>query len=380
MGASTVRRGITTIGGDDAIPATAGLKLAGNQVIKRGHHVAINSSGYGVEFTVATTLSSGGIALEDADTTGLADGAVTIQVATQVVDQDIGTSSDALTNADIGATCYAIDNHTVGKTSGGSTRSVAGLFLGVNPDSGQAMVYVGPLGYAIAQALLDATGYVTQAQSEKLISTGSVMTRGIVDSNVADLGNFAGVTGGTAVNGVTYIEGDVVLLVKQTTAAENGPYLVGSVSGGVAALTRPGWWAAGDAIPQGFTFEVGVEDTAYPGSTWKAMAATETKVVDTDDPVFYPRICKGVATLVAGVKAVSTAAKVWLRSTTVSVIMLTRNTANTTTATTGGYAAPVGSRTAGIIGTGSFTIDAQAADGTTNTADISTIDWMIVNW
>lgn len=37
-----------------------------------------------------------------------------------------GTSSDALTQADVGATVYAIDGNTVGKTDGGSARPIAG--------------------------------------------------------------------------------------------------------------------------------------------------------------------------------------------------------------------------------------------------------------
>jgi hypothetical protein len=379
MTASTLRRGISQIG-DDAVPITARCPLAGSQVIKRGHHVAKNSSGYGVQFTALTTLTSFGIALEDADTTGLADGLVVIEVLQGTVDQDVGLSGDALANSDMPCACYAIDNHTVGKTDGSTSRSVAGLFLGLNEENAQAHVLVGPVGYALAKALLaDTGGDVTQAQADMLGVLSGVHIRGIVDANVASLAAFAGVAGGSPVNGVTYVAGDVVLLVKQTTAAQNGPYLVGTVGGGVAALTRPGWWATAAAIPEGFTFEVGIEDTAYPGSSWKSLCVSG-KVVDTDDPIFYPRIVKGVATLITGVKAVTTAAKVWLKSTTVSTILVTRNTANTTTATTGGYATPVSARTAGIIGTGSFEIRAQAADGTTNTADISTIDWVVTNW
>ena len=379
MSASTVRRAISRMG-TQALPATGRGDVAANQVIKRGHHCAFNASGYVVQFTAATALESAGIALMDVDTTGLADGASSIELDWGVVDLDNGESSDALGRSNMGTPCYAIDNHTVGATSGSSSRSVAGLFLGLNPENGKARVWVGPVGFSSAQALLDTTGYVTQAKSDELSNTGSVHVRGVVDSNVANLAAFAGVTGGTAVNGVTYVAGDIVLLVKQTTAAENGFYIVGAVSGGAAPLTRPSWWAHGATIPQGFVAEVGIEDTAYPGSTWKALCATATKVVDTDDPVFYPRVVKGVATLVLGVKALGSAAKLWVKSTTATVFHVTRNTANTTTATTGGYAVPVSTRTAGVIGTAAATITAQAADGTTNTADVSTVDWSATNW
>jgi hypothetical protein len=41
------------------------------------------------------------------------------------------------------------------------------------------------------------------------------------------------------------VAGDVVLLYAQTDPTENGPCVVGGVAAGVAALTRPAWWAAG---------------------------------------------------------------------------------------------------------------------------------------
>ena len=42
-----------------------------------------------------------------------------------------GTNSDALAQADVGATCYVVDEITVGKTNGGSTRPVAGKVAGI---------------------------------------------------------------------------------------------------------------------------------------------------------------------------------------------------------------------------------------------------------
>jgi len=42
-----------------------------------------------------------------------------------------GTSADALTQADVGKVVYLIDSNTVGKTSGGGTRPVAGTLFGI---------------------------------------------------------------------------------------------------------------------------------------------------------------------------------------------------------------------------------------------------------
>jgi hypothetical protein len=365
--------------GTSALPQRIQAKVAGSTAIKRGWLCMYNASGYLVPATASTTLSSAGIAEEDIDTTGISDGVKSITVIQGTVDLAFGDSGDAITDANLSApTVWAIDNQTVGATSGSSARSVAGVFMGINPDTGLARVWVGPAAFAVGTALLDAGGNVTQANSEKLTHTESICIRGVVDANVASLSAFAGVSGGTAVNGVTYVAGDIVLLVKQTTAAQNGFYVVGTVGGGVAPLTRPSWWAAAAAIPPGTRAEVGYEDTAYPGTTWIATCVTG-KVVGTDDPIFYPKTQGGVVTLAVGVKVVSTTQKVWLKSTTVSRITVTRDTANTTTATTGGYAVPVGDRVAGVIGTGSFKIYAQAADGSTNTADISTMCWTLEN-
>lgn len=203
--------------------------------------------------------------------------------------------------------------------------------------------------------------------------TAYYQVRGVCLVNVANLAAFT-----VSQNGITYAAGDVVLLTNQTTAAQNGPYVVGTVSG-TAPLTRPTWWAAAKVIPQGTVFEVGPEGTLLAGSSWKCTCA-KGAVVDTDDPAVYPRKVGGTVTLVAGVATLGAAHGLFLLSTTKSQVTLTRNTADTSTSTTGGYAAPVASRTAGKIGTGAVGIAAQVAAGTTNTADVSTIDWLVTNW
>jgi hypothetical protein len=203
--------------------------------------------------------------------------------------------------------------------------------------------------------------------------TAYYQVRGVCLANVANLAAFT-----VSQNGITYAAGDVVLLTNQTTAAQNGPYVVGTVSG-TAPLTRPTWWSAAKVIPVGTVFEAGPEGTLLAGSSWKCTCA-KGAVVGTDDPALYPRLVGGTVTLVAGTVALGASQGLFLLSTTKSPITLTRNTADTSTGTTGGYAAPVAGRTAGKIGTAAITIVAQAAAGTTNTADVSTLDWAARNW
>lgn len=203
---------------------------------------------------------------------------------------------------------------------------------------------------------------------------GARAVRGVVFANVASLAAFT-VAGN---DGLTYAAGQRVLLVNQTTAAQNGIYVVGTVGGGTAPLTRAVDFAATEAIVNGTTVEVS-EGTIFKGSTWKAMC-TGSKVVGTDDPLFYPRVCKGTATLVLGAVTLGATQGLFLFSTTTSSVQATRNTADTSTLTTGGYASPVANRTAGKSGTAACLIRAEVAAGTLNNADVSTIDWLIANW
>jgi len=180
-----------------------------------------------------------------------------------------------------------------------------------------------------------------------------------------------------AQNGVTYVEGDVVLLCGQTTTHQNGPWTVGPVSG-TAALSRPSWWAAGKIIPVGTVFEVGPTNTLLAGSTWKCFCA-KGAIVGTDNPAMWPRDIKGTAQLVAGTVTLGNSSGIFLKSTTESSVQITRNTANAT-ANTITYAAAQASRTAGVAGTGAVVINAVVAAGTINVADISSVDYTITNW
>lgn len=219
----------------------------------------------------------------------------------------------------------------------------------------------------------------TLVNHEELAQGGSqalpvTNVRGVVAANIADLAAFTVASN----DGLTYAEGDLCLLVLQTTAAQCGIYKVGVVAAGVAALTRVVPHEAGRKILNGMVVEVS-EGTLYAGTSWKAMC-TGAKVFGTDDPLFYPRKIHSTITLVAGTLAMGATQGTWLFSTTKSDVQVTRNTAGTSTATTGGYSAAVAGRTAGKVGTAVVTVQAEVAAGTINNADVSTLDVLITNW
>jgi hypothetical protein len=217
-------------------------------------------------------------------------------------------------------------------------------------------------------------GTQSAAMYNQQVNSNVYQVRGCVDSNVSNLAAFV-----VSQDGITYAAGDIVLLCKQTTAAQNGPYVVGTVSG-TAPLTRPNWWAAAKVIPEGTIFTAGYSGTLYGGSSWKTSAA-KAAVVDTDDPALYPQCVKGVVTLVSGTKTLGATQGLWLKSTTKSSIQLTLDTPGGTVTTTVRFAAPVASRTSGIIGTAAVVINAVTSDGATvDTNDTSTVNYLIQNW
>jgi len=195
--------------------------------------------------------------------------------------------------------------------------------------------------------------------------------RAVVTANVANLASF---NVSTNTDGVTLVAGDVVLLVAQTTAAQNGPYVVGTVAAGVAPLTRPTWFSGGASVKTGFVVQIGGEGNTFKNTTWKAMLAADSFTVNTTDGQFYPLAVSGSAALSSGTATITS---VPLRSTTSNVV-LTRIGAGTGASSTIMYvlnAAP----TAGPIGTATFTIRSALSTGAVNTSDTSTLRWTVIN-
>ncbi|MBN8917746.1 MAG: hypothetical protein J0I31_19285 [Rhizobiales bacterium] len=121
---------------DRNTPARSGdireFPVAAGAVIYAGALVALNASGYAVPAATATTLKVVGRAEQAVDNTGGAAGAVTAKVGAGIYRFGNSTSTDAIADTDIGADCYAVDDQTVAKTSGSSTRSVAGKVFDVD--------------------------------------------------------------------------------------------------------------------------------------------------------------------------------------------------------------------------------------------------------
>jgi len=83
------------------------------------------------------------IALGVARQTVVGDGTKKVEIRAGVWHFGNSASADAITNANIGAVCYAVDDQTAALTSATNTRPVLGIIHHVEAD-GTVAVFVGP--------------------------------------------------------------------------------------------------------------------------------------------------------------------------------------------------------------------------------------------
>lgn len=108
--------------------------VGANVKIFAGSIVVANATGYAVPGVTATTVTYLGRAEASANNLGGADGAKTVLVRRKKAFKFLNLTGDLVTQADIGKSCYIVDDQTVAKTNGGTTRSVAGKVLAIEPD------------------------------------------------------------------------------------------------------------------------------------------------------------------------------------------------------------------------------------------------------
>lgn len=187
--------------------------------------------------------------------------------------------------------------------------------------------------------------------------------RGVVVGNIANLAAFT-----VAATDLTFAQGDRALLVAQSTAAQNGIYVVGAVTSGSAALTRAPDMPTGDTVYKGQRVYVS-EGTTFTNTEWVATATSA--VIGTSDPVFYPARLKGTSAAMAGNPAsINVSANLWLLSTTASVVLVNRNTSG---GALGNLRCAVADRGAGVGGTGFAVLKSDSTNET------STLDWQVIN-
>lgn len=111
-----------------------GVPMATGVKIFAGSMVAANASGFATPGATATTLTYLGRASETVDNTAGANGAKTVRVDRKEAYKFGNLAADLVVQADLGKTCYIVDDQTVAKTNGGATRSAAGKVVGIDAD------------------------------------------------------------------------------------------------------------------------------------------------------------------------------------------------------------------------------------------------------
>lgn len=115
--------------------------VAATTKIYAGALVVLNAAGNAVPASTATGLITRGVAQEQVDNTAGAAGDLNVETRPGVYPFKNSASTDAITRAEIGDDCYIVDDQTVAKTNGSSTRSVAGKI--VDLDGANVWVKVG---------------------------------------------------------------------------------------------------------------------------------------------------------------------------------------------------------------------------------------------
>lgn len=202
------------------------LPVAASTHIYAGTMVSQLSSGSGL--CAASTAASGrvvGVAAHEQNNASGSLGDLRCEVITDRIFLMANDSTNAFAETSpLGQIAYAVDDHTVGTKSVGDTLVRAGYYMGLEPGSGgKVRVLVMAQDFAAGSADV----------SESNAFEGHAV-RGASTANIASLASFTV----ASVDGLTYVAGERILLKDQSTASQNGIYVVGTVAAGVAPLTR----------------------------------------------------------------------------------------------------------------------------------------------
>lgn len=208
----------------------------------------------------------------------------------------------------------------------------------------------------------------TFAQSDHVHAEHSRQVTGVMTTDVPDLGAFV-----VTQDGVTYIEGELVLLANQTTPAEAGVYVVGAVSG-TAPLTRVAWLPAAAIVRGGYTV-YSEEGTLFASTAW-FIAEAGAITIGTTAHTWYPEKATFSLAIPPGTGTI-TWADIPILSATKTQFMFT-NAAEVTADLTVRYGLSAAA-TPGVVGTATATMLAQVAAGTVNVDDDSTMIVSVIN-
>lgn len=182
MTALSTERVSDQLGGQNGpIPGKFADPVKGGVKIFAGSLVALQA-GYARPGTAAQGLFCRGKALSTVDNTLGADGALTVESEVGVFRYENSSGVDQITQADVGANAFVVDDQTMARTSGGNTRSIAGMIVMV--DTTGVYVLVGTMSHAglgvarVAGYRKDAAdGAAANATSERAVHRAEATAR-----------------------------------------------------------------------------------------------------------------------------------------------------------------------------------------------------------
>lgn len=175
MTASTKEVRPNYLHGEPVLPRFKGYLAAAAATLKIGWLAMFNASNYIDQAATGATKvgwTSGGFMACEQEA-GAADGDVpAILEARPNLMLQTDTAGDFFADGDAPAVAYAADNRTIGKL--GTNRSLGGLFLGIDEDSGNPILWPGRIAHAIALGL--AMGRAPAALWQKAAADGAAGT------------------------------------------------------------------------------------------------------------------------------------------------------------------------------------------------------------
>lgn len=122
---------------------TQPIGAKGGQLFDFGEIVMVDTGGFAVPGATAVSQLPGGVCAEKIDTTGAADGALTVKITYKgdYVEVDNSAGADAVLATDYNKPVYTLDRNAVSRLSAG--KSKFGIFKGFSA-SGRVRVLVDP--------------------------------------------------------------------------------------------------------------------------------------------------------------------------------------------------------------------------------------------
>jgi hypothetical protein len=106
--------------------------VAASVVVYKGALVMLDAAGNATPGAAATGQIAAGLAIQHADNAAGSPGAVHVTVEKGVFRFANSAAADEIFQADVGGDCFIVDDQTVAKTNGSSSRSVAGKIMAVD--------------------------------------------------------------------------------------------------------------------------------------------------------------------------------------------------------------------------------------------------------